>query len=85
MYKKIILLSFATLFLSTQFNVHAIHKDRNFRRCLNQHFDGKDLNERGFPRQCESPERRLSQWNRERSIATLERFKANQSRSVSQF
>ena len=61
------------------------HKDRNFRRCLNEHFDGKDLNERGFPRRCESPERRLSQWNRERSIATLERFKANKSRAVSQF
>jgi len=51
------------------------YKDWRFRRCLNKHF-AEDLNDRGFPQRCESPERRLSWWDSEVSTRSIEHFRA---------
>ncbi len=50
------------------------HRENGFNRCLSRHFDNNNLNERGYPRRCESPERRLRYWYNAGAEAYIERF-----------
>lgn len=52
------------------------HRENQFNRCLSRHFDNTNLNDRGYPRRCESPERRLRYWTNSVTETYIERFKA---------
>ena len=46
-----------------------------FKTCLNTNLGCKDLNSRGFPSRCESPERKMSWWTHGRSEKPIASFK----------
>lgn len=50
------------------------YRESGFRRCLNTNFAG-DLNERGFPQRCESPERKFAWWQPEESVNIIEHYR----------
>jgi len=58
------------------------HRENGFNRCLSRHFDNENVNERGFPRRCDSPERRLRYWTNSVAETYIERFKAMKKRGV---
>ena len=58
------------------------HRENGFNKCLSRHFDNENVNERGFPRRCDSPERRLRYWTNSVTETYIERFKTMKKRGL---
>ena len=58
------------------------HRENGFNKCLSRHFDNENVNERGFPRRCDSPERRLRYWTNSVTETYIERFKVMKKRGL---
>lgn len=62
------------LALGTAAKCTSDYRKGEFRRCLNTNFAG-DLNQRGFPQRCESPERKFAWWQQEKSVKIIEHYR----------
>jgi hypothetical protein len=55
------------------------YSTNSFNRCLSTNFNSRALNGNGVPQRCESPERRLAEWDRKAHKSVLDKYKTMKS------